>query len=71
MIGLTERQAFDAMREFLTRHYRRTGADEIGGLLGDLEPLEDGHPADEASYEEWRDSIACVKARAAEQEAAE
>lgn len=49
---LTLQEAYLAMYEFLVQLYRRTRSDELGSLLGDLSVLEDGKPADPAS---WRD----------------
>lgn len=60
MKKLTEQQAFDAMRLFVERHYRRTGSDDFGAFLGDLEALRDGTALDPAAREEWRECVAEV-----------
>ena len=49
---LTKKQAFECMKCFLEKHYLRTGSDDIGSLLGDLQFL-DGDPADLASWNDW------------------
>jgi hypothetical protein len=61
-VPLTEEQAFAAMFKFLTGYWERNGRpDEIGGLLGSLNPelTGDGKPADPAAWSDW---IAAVRA---------
>ncbi|MGK7882703.1 MAG: hypothetical protein AB4060_21770 [Crocosphaera sp.] len=57
MNKLTEKQAYLAMIEFLDDYYQQTQSDEIGELLGSLQLLEDGKPADPAMWEDWLKSI--------------
>ena len=38
---------------FLETYYERTQSDEIGALLGSLQLLEDGKPADPAMWQDW------------------
>ncbi|MGK7883341.1 MAG: hypothetical protein AB4057_01800 [Crocosphaera sp.] len=57
MNKLTEKQAYLAMIEFLDYYYEQTQSDEIGELLGSLQLLEDGNPADPAMWEDWLKSI--------------
>ena len=53
METLTAKQAFEAMSVFLDTFYDRTQSDEIGGLLGDLQIVGDGMPADPAAWQDW------------------
>ena len=57
---LSDRQAYAVMREFLTRYYERTGSDDVGSLLGDLQLLQDGGSADPAALDDWNDCVAFV-----------
>lgn len=41
------------MFNFLQAYYERTGADDIGALLGSMQLLGDGIPADSAIWSEW------------------
>lgn len=50
---LNPSEAYRAMFYFLQAHYERTGADDIGALLGSMQLLEDGMPADSAIWSEW------------------
>ena len=43
---------------FLEDYYERTQSDDVGALLGDLQCMEDGVPADPAAWQDWLD---CVK----------
>jgi hypothetical protein len=54
---MTEMQAYAAMFHFLKQLYNRTKSDELGGLLGDLSMLEDGHPADPAVWNDWQQAV--------------
>jgi hypothetical protein len=58
MDTLTIQQAFEAMQLFLEDYYERTRSDDVGALLGDLQGMEDGAPADPAAWQEW---MACAK----------
>ncbi|HAC65515.1 MAG TPA: hypothetical protein DCF68_18785 [Cyanothece sp. UBA12306] len=57
MNKLTEKQAYLAMIEFLDYYYEQTQSDEVGELLGSLQLLEDGKPADPAMWKDWLKSI--------------
>ena len=61
---LTEQQAFAAMFRFLTDYWVRNGRpDEIGGLLGSLNPdiAGDGKPADPAAWSDWVVAVRAVE----------
>ena len=58
--SLSSRQAYCAMFEFLRRYYERGPSDEIGGLLGSLSLLADGHSVDPAMISDWTDAVAAV-----------
>ncbi len=49
------------MFAFLDEYYNLTKSDDIGGLLGSMALLDDGHPADPAMLQEWLDAIDKVK----------
>jgi hypothetical protein len=57
MKKLTEKQAFAAMVSFLDDYYQQTQADDIGALLGSLQLLSDGMPADPALWQDWLASV--------------
>jgi len=57
---LTNQQAFNAMRDFLEKHYERTSSDDIGSLLGDLQLLHDGGTAVPAAWQAWLESVEAV-----------
>ena len=50
MDTLTIQQAFEVMQLFLEDYYERTQSDDVGALLGDLQCMEDGVPADPAAW---------------------
>ena len=56
--NLTEKEAYEAMYDFLVQLYNRTKSDTVGGLLGDMGYLPDGKPADPAVWGEWLESLA-------------
>jgi hypothetical protein len=61
---LSEREAFDAMFRFLTAYWERTGRpDDVGALLGDLNPdlFSDGAPADAAAWSDWLEAVEAVR----------
>ncbi len=58
---LSERQAFQAMAEFLWQYARRAGNDLIT-LLGDIELEDDGQPTDPAAWDDWLECVRHVKA---------
>ncbi|MEX6507674.1 hypothetical protein [Jiella sp. M17.18] len=60
MAELTTDQAYRAMFEFLKRYWERTGADDVGALLSDLQLFEDGVSGDPAALQDWRDCVAYV-----------
>jgi hypothetical protein len=60
---ITPQQAYAAMTMFSEAHYRRTGSDDIGGLLGDMAMRDDDTTADAAMWADWLDSIAGTLAR--------
>ena len=54
---LTSHQAYLAMYAFLVEEYKLTGSVEIGGLLGGMSLLVDGHTADPAAREQWDEAV--------------
>jgi len=60
MERMTVRQGFEAMLLFLEGIYQRTGSDDLGALLGDLQMLEDGTTADPAAWQDWLNSVCVV-----------
>jgi len=54
---LTDLQAFNAMTKFLEGFYNRTGSDDVGSLLGDLQLFADGGTFDPAAWEDWIESV--------------
>jgi hypothetical protein len=54
---LTTKQAYAAMFDFIEQVFRRTNADSLGSLLGDMSTMSDGLPADSAIAEEWECSV--------------
>ena len=60
MEKLTTVEAFHAMILFLETYYEQTQADDIGALLGSLQLLEDGKPADPALWQDWLKSSESV-----------
>ena len=60
MEKLTTTEAFQAMLLFLETYYEQTQADDIGALLGSLQLLEDGKPADPALWQDWLKSSQSV-----------
>ncbi len=57
MQDLTTKQAFDAMTTFLEDYYQRTQAKDVGKLLGGLQVLCDGKPADPSLWDNWVKAI--------------
>jgi hypothetical protein len=54
---LTVEQAYRAMLVFLEREYNISHSDELGGLLGGLQVLQDGKTADPAAWGDWLDAV--------------
>jgi hypothetical protein len=54
---MTVQQAYTAMIFFLEGRYELTDSDEIGGLLGSMQLLEDGKPADPALWHDWLKAV--------------
>jgi hypothetical protein len=54
---ITVRQAYTAMIFFLESLYERTQSDEIGGLLGSLQLMDDGRPFDPAAWQDWLEAV--------------
>jgi len=42
---------------FLEALYERTQSDEIGGLLGSLQLMDDGRPFDPAAWHDWVEAV--------------
>ncbi|QYF94890.1 hypothetical protein KY495_06830 [Massilia sp. PAMC28688] len=62
MTMFTSHQAYLAMYVFLVEEYKLTGSGEIGGLLGGMSLLVDGHTADPAAEEQWNEAVQRVLA---------
>jgi hypothetical protein len=60
---LDDEQAYAAMVRFLEDYYERTGADDVGALLGELALQRDGEPADPAVRADWARAVQTVLAR--------
>ncbi len=60
-IELNEKEAYDAMFEFLVAVYERTQSGAIGSLLGDMGTLGDGKIADPATWEDWLECVQKAK----------
>ena len=58
---LNEVTAYQAMIAFLERYYGLTNSDEIGALLGSMQLLGDGEPADRGMWEEWLQAVNSVQ----------
>lgn len=54
---LTVEQAYAAMVLFLEQYFERGGADDVGALLGSMNLLADGMPADEALWTDWANAV--------------
>lgn len=62
---LTARQAYLAMLEFLNTEYEIIGEDktiELGGLISEMEPEEDGSTSDPGAAHTFADAIQTVLA---------
>jgi hypothetical protein len=55
---LTARDAYVAMYAYLEKYYQRTGANDIGAMLGEMSLLADGGTADPAVWNDWLDAVA-------------
>ncbi|WOB51580.1 hypothetical protein NYR97_09635 [Xanthomonas hydrangeae] len=54
-----EKKAYIAMLIFLEDYWERNGQpDALGVLLGSMNPLEDGVPADSAIWNDWLEAVA-------------
>ncbi|PPE74597.1 hypothetical protein C3942_07490 [Solimonas fluminis] len=56
-IKLSKKEAYKAMFLFLEREYQLTKSDDIGSLLGAMQFLGDGVPADPAAWEDWEECV--------------
>ncbi len=56
------REAYAAAFRYLQRYYERTGADEVGALLGSMSLLPDGGSADPAAWSDWLQAVEDVRA---------
>ena len=59
--NLDERAAYQAMIAFLEKYYHLTHTGEIGGLLGSMQLMEDGKPADPAIWDDWLEAVRVVR----------
>lgn len=60
-MNLSKEEAYRAMILFLEEFYKRTGSDDVGGLLGSMMILDDGKPADPALWNDWNSVIKKIK----------
>lgn len=58
---LTPEQAYRAMFAFLEAHWKRTGSDEVAGLLGGMALTEDGRTMDPAAWDDWLEAIEAAR----------
>ena len=56
-INLTEKEAYNAMYQYLVKVQEMTKSDDLGGLLGSMSTLPDGGTADPAVWQEWLECI--------------
>jgi hypothetical protein len=54
---MTEEQAYRAMFFYLDAYFERNLNAELGSVLGDLQLLEDGSPADPAVTQDWKQAV--------------
>ena len=54
---MTDKQAYAAMFYFLAQLYERTKSDDLGGFLGGMSMLQDGHTADPAVLHDWDEAV--------------
>ena len=54
---LTKSQAFRAMFHMLDELYQENPRHELGGVLGDMQLLQDGAPADQAYVGRWDEAV--------------
>jgi hypothetical protein len=52
-INLNETSAYQAMHAFLEEYWKRGKSDEIAILLGSMQLMKDGKPADPALWSDW------------------
>lgn len=64
-ISLSEREAFDAMRNYLQSYWERFREARIADVLGDTQPafLADTVTADPAAWEDWTKAVRKVIAK--------
>ena len=54
---MTEEQAYKAMFFYLDAYFERNPNAALGSVLGDLQLLEDGKPADPAVTQDWMQAV--------------
>lgn len=54
---LTFHQSYDAMYAYLFALWKRTGNDELAGLLGDMSFVPGGQTADPAAWHDWLECV--------------
>ncbi|GGS05202.1 hypothetical protein [Deinococcus sedimenti] len=57
-MSIPDRLAYLSMFAFLEAYSQRTGSDEIGALLGDLQLDSVDEPFDPAVLQDWTDAVA-------------
>ena len=58
---MTEEESYQAMFYFLQKWYEMTKSDDVGEILGLMEYLSDGEPADPVMWDNWQDAIEKVR----------
>ena len=56
-INLTEKEAYNAMYQYLVKVYEMTKSFDLGGLLGSMSTLPDSGTADPAVWQEWLECV--------------
>jgi hypothetical protein len=64
--AVSEVQAYQAMIKFLSHYYKLTNSDDVGSLLGSMDLMADGRPADVAMWQEWMDCVTSVLEKVSE-----
>jgi hypothetical protein len=54
---MTEEQAYRAMFFYLDAYVERNPNAELGSVLGDIQLLKDGSPADPAVTHDWKQAV--------------
>ena len=61
--NLDEMSAYQAMIVFLEYYYQNTKDDGIGALLGSMQLIDEGKPADQGMWDDWMKAVTAVSAQ--------